>query len=151
MFIRALLLVIEGLVALMLIGIILLQKSKSEGLGVAFGGGMGETLFGSRAGNVLTKATIVLSVIFMANTLVLANLFVGQRVDQSLVEQSGLLDTAAPAPQAAPMGMQSPLAPGGVPGEMRPPDAPTAPLTGGDQPMTVTPLVAPPPPAAPEE
>ena len=150
MFIRALLLVIEGLVALLLIGIILLQKSKSEGLGVAFGGGMGETLFGSRAGNVLTKATIVLAVIFMANTLVLANLFVGQRVE-SLVEQSGLLDTTAPAPESAPMGMQGPLAPGGVPGEMRPPGAATAPLTGGDQPMTVTPLVAPPPPAATEE
>lgn len=74
-FAKVLFVIIEALVSLLLIGIILLQKSKSEGLGMAFGAGMGESLFGARAGNVLTKATIVLGVIFLANTLFLGVLF----------------------------------------------------------------------------
>lgn len=57
--------------ALLLVGIILLQKTKDEGLGLAFGAGVGETLFGSRAGNVLTKITIGLAVVFLVDTLIL--------------------------------------------------------------------------------
>ena len=41
----------------LLIGLILIQRSKNEGMGgLAMGAGMGEALFGSRAGNVLTRA-----------------------------------------------------------------------------------------------
>ena len=57
--------------SLLLVILILLQKSKSEGLGLAFGSGMGEALFGSRAGNILTKLTIIFAVVFLANTLLL--------------------------------------------------------------------------------
>ena len=64
----------EVLVAAMLIGIILIQKSKGQGMGAAFGGTMGESLFGTQMGNVLTKATVVLAVIFLVNTTVLARL-----------------------------------------------------------------------------
>ena len=52
----SLLLVVEVVSAFLLILIILAQKSKDQGLGMAFGGGMGESLFGSRAGNVLTRS-----------------------------------------------------------------------------------------------
>jgi len=83
--IRTLLIVVLAIVSLMLIGIILLQRSKSEGLGLAFGSGMGETLFGSRAGNVLTRITVILGVVFLVNTLVLANLFT--RRQASLAER----------------------------------------------------------------
>jgi len=74
-FLKALFIVIEVLCCLMLIGLILLQKSKSEGLGLAFGAGAGESLFGARAGNVLSKATVVLGIVFMATTLTLGVLF----------------------------------------------------------------------------
>ena len=40
---------IEAIISVLLIGIILLQKSKDEGLGLAFGAGVGETDFGGRA------------------------------------------------------------------------------------------------------
>lgn len=93
--IRTLLIVVLALVSLMLIGIILLQRSKSEGLGLAFGSGMGETLFGSRAGNVLTRITIILGVVFLVNTLVLANLFT--RREASLAERGLREDVPAGA------------------------------------------------------
>jgi preprotein translocase subunit SecG len=95
-FLKALFIVIEVLCSLLLIGLILLQKSKSEGLGLAFGAGAGESLFGARAGNVLSKATVVLGIVFMANSLLLGVLFAQK--DQTLMEQA-----AAPAPQPAAM------------------------------------------------
>jgi preprotein translocase subunit SecG len=70
-----LLIVVEILVSVLLILVILVQPSKSGGLGGALGGGMGEQLFGARTGNVLTKATIILASIFLANTLGLALLY----------------------------------------------------------------------------
>jgi preprotein translocase subunit SecG len=74
---KVLLIVIEVVSAILLIGIILIQKSKDEGLGLAFGSAMGETLFGSRAGNVLTKITVGLAVVFLINTLLIGYLMAG--------------------------------------------------------------------------
>jgi preprotein translocase subunit SecG len=70
-----LLIVVEIIVSLLLILVILVQPSKSGGLGGALGGGMGEQLFGARTGNVMTKATIVLASVFLANTLLLTVLY----------------------------------------------------------------------------
>jgi len=77
-YLKTLFIVVEVLCCLLLIGLILLQKSKSEGLGLAFGAGAGEALFGARAGNVLSKATVILGIVFMANTLLLGILFAQQ-------------------------------------------------------------------------
>ena len=96
-FLKALFIVVEVLCCLMLIGLILLQKSKSEGLGLAFGAGAGESLFGARAGNVLSKATVILGIVFLANSLLLGVLFAQK--DKTLMEQ-------APAPAAQPAAMQ---------------------------------------------
>ena len=93
-FLKALFIVVEVLCCLLLIGLVLLQKSKSEGLGLAFGAGAGESLFGARAGNVLSKATVVLGVVFMASTLILGVLF-AQR-DQPMFDP-----TVAPSDQPA--------------------------------------------------
>ena len=115
-FLRIILTFLEVLCSTLLIGVILLQKTKDEGLGLAFGGGMGESLFGSRAGNVLTKITITLSVIFLVNTVALSILY-SRGAETSLVEK--LSDKAArqqppapapgPAPEAAP-GSETPAA-----------------------------------------
>lgn len=81
-----LLIAVELVVSLLLILIILVQPSKSGGLGgAAFGGGgMGEQLFGARAGNVLTKGTVLFAVIFMVNTLALAFLYARGSDDRAL-------------------------------------------------------------------
>ncbi len=123
--VRGLLVVVEAVCALLLIGVILLQKSKSEGLGVAFGSGMGETLFGSRTGNVLTKITITLGIVFLVTTTLLAVLTTGHR-ERSLIDER-VTDT--PPPAAAP----APMAPSGLPAQ--------------ETPATMAPTLMPPPPA----
>jgi preprotein translocase subunit SecG len=55
----------------MLIGIVLIQDEQGEGLGGLFGGGS-STPFGSRSGNVLTKATSVLGAVFLCGAFALA-------------------------------------------------------------------------------
>lgn len=93
--IRTLLIILEAVCCLSLIGLILMQKSKSEGLGLAFGGGGNDSLLGARAGNVLTKATVGIGLLFLVNTLVLGVLFAGSA-------GGSLMDgVSAPAPVMA--------------------------------------------------
>ena len=99
--VRTLLIILEAACCLSLIGLVLLQKSKSEGLGMAFGSGGNDSLFGARAGNVLTKATIGIFILFIANTLLLGILFAGS-AKESLMDQA-VLDVAAPVSQPAPI------------------------------------------------
>ncbi|MCM8813852.1 MAG: preprotein translocase subunit SecG [Candidatus Omnitrophica bacterium] len=69
----ALVLTIHVLVSLFLIFIILIQSSKGEGLSDVFGGGSSQTtIFGTRTGTFLTKATTVAAVVFMLTCLSLA-------------------------------------------------------------------------------
>lgn len=72
--ITILLKIVLVLVCLLLVGVILLQRSKGSGAGVSFGGGMGEALFGAQMGDVLTKTTIILGIIFLVTTLALSRL-----------------------------------------------------------------------------
>ncbi len=62
----------EVIIALLLIGIVLIQQSKSQGGLGALSGGMTESIFGAATGNVITKATVVLATVFLVNTLLLA-------------------------------------------------------------------------------
>jgi preprotein translocase subunit SecG len=70
--------IVEVLVCLLLIGVILMQRNKGSGAGVSFGGGAAEAVFGAQMGNVLTKSTVILAVIFLANTLILSLLVARQ-------------------------------------------------------------------------
>lgn len=102
--VRTLLIILEAACSLALIGLILLQKSKSEGMGVAFGGGGSDSLLGARAGNVLTKATVGIGLVFLVNTLILGMLFAGS-ADQSVIDGTAM--PAAPVEQPA----QTPVLP----------------------------------------
>jgi preprotein translocase subunit SecG len=70
--ITTLLYVLEVIVSALLIGIVLIQQSKSQGGLGALAGGTTESIFGAATGNVITRTTVVLASIFMANTLLLA-------------------------------------------------------------------------------
>jgi len=59
--------------SLLLIGRVLIQPAKSGGMGAAFGG-IGESVFGGKAGSHLTKATVVMTALFFVLTLALAAL-----------------------------------------------------------------------------
>jgi len=96
---RYILILVEVITCLLLIGVILLQQAKSQGMGVAFGGGMGETLFGSRAGNILTKTTITLSIIFLANTALLGIMYTSKQ-ERSLVDSAVVPSAPSSGPVA---------------------------------------------------
>ncbi len=53
-------------VCVLMVMIVLLQPSQGEGLGSAFGGGISESFFGTRAMNWLARATIVLVLVYLA-------------------------------------------------------------------------------------
>jgi preprotein translocase subunit SecG len=65
------LLVFFVIVAILLILLVLVQDEEGTGLGGIFAGGSGSA-FGSRTGNVLTKATTVLGALFLVISLGLA-------------------------------------------------------------------------------
>ncbi len=74
------------LICAVLITIVLMQSSKGEGLaGVFGGGGGGQTLFGGRTGDVMTKATSILGAVFMILSLVLA--LISGRAPRPLIEE----------------------------------------------------------------
>ena len=98
--IRTLLIILEAACSLALIGLILLQKAKDGGLGMAFGSGGNDSLFGARAGNVLTKATVGIGVIFLVNTLILGMLFAGS-ADESLADKELSAQQPIPMEQTA--------------------------------------------------
>jgi preprotein translocase subunit SecG len=108
---KGIMILIEVFVSIMLVSIILVQRSKDEGLGLAFGSGVGETLFGSRAGNVLTKITVGLAVVFLLNTTLLALIYTRmgassgalvERMPMPAASSRPIVPPAGPAP-AAPM------------------------------------------------
>lgn len=72
---------------------------------MAFGAGMGETLFGSHIGNVLTKTTIILGIVFLVNTTVLAIL--GSKSNSGISSVTDSVPVAA-APAPAPLTPQDP-------------------------------------------
>lgn len=138
-YVKALLILIEIICSILLIVIILLQRSKNEGLGLAFGSQMGESLFGARAGNVLVKATVWLGIIFLVNTTVLAKIY-SKGTSQSLISGSSL---------PAPMARQVP-APAGVPAPGPAGQPATAGQPAANQPLAQdVPMSAPMTPSAP--
>jgi len=119
--VRSLLLVLEVICSILLIGLILLQKSKGGGLGLAFGGGGEGSMFGSRTGNVLTKATIVLGLLFLLNTLVLGMLFTGSSVvGPSKLDKELMKETGGEQPASVDVDGQLPV---DLPDENRPPES----------------------------
>ena len=69
------LIVLHVIVCAFLVLVVLLQAGKGGGMGIAFGGGGSQTVFGSSgAGNFLTKMTAICATIFFLNSLALAYL-----------------------------------------------------------------------------
>ena len=130
---KSVLLIVEVLSAFLLVVVILAQKSKDQGLGMAFGSGMGESLFGSRAGNVLTRMTVTLSVVFMTTTIFLGILFArGTSSSGSVMDRADSQMPLAPvAPATAPMAAPQQPAP------MMMDEMPMAPATEGSAPVVL--------------
>ena len=107
-------------VSLLLIALILIQPSKSGGMGAAFGG-IGESVFGGKAGSHLTKTTVIMTTIFFVIALALAA-FIGHGLNSGgdgVREELG-----RHAAQEAPPAVQAAAS------EAGPAPVPTAPPTG---------------------
>lgn len=112
--------VVEVLVCVLLITAVLIQKSKTQGAGLAFGAGVGETLFGGQIGNVMTKITVILTVIFLVNTTALTYMAVKGKYRRPVAVKN-VAPAPVQGPVAAPAGTEMPMEP--VPGGgMLPPE-----------------------------
>lgn len=154
---RGFLVFVEVVTCVLLVCVILLQKSKGQGMGLAFGAGVGEALFGAQAGNVLTKTTAVLAVIFLLNTTILSLMGAGHRAaaSRSLADKIPMTrpasgrqlpsnSTGSEAPSSGmPAGQQMPLQ--GVPSSIDQPAAPVPPVSS----LPVKPETAPLAPVSP--
>lgn len=66
--------IIHVIACIFLILVVLLQAGKGGGMGIAFGGGGSQTVFGSSgAGNFLTKLTAATAIVFIGTSLLLAH------------------------------------------------------------------------------
>lgn len=120
--------VVQALVAALLVGVILMQKSEGGGLGV---GGSPSGLMSARgAANFLTRATSVLATLFVVLSILLAAMAVnettGRDIDTSLQRNT---TPAAPARPADPLAGSA--NPGAGPA---PTQAPSGAATGGEVP-----------------
>ena len=99
---NTILLVLQVAVAVTLIGLILIQHGKGADAGAAFGSGASSTVFGARgSGNFLTKATSILALVFLLNSMGLAYL-AKERLTQVvtnplLQEQTTIIQEEQPA------------------------------------------------------
>jgi preprotein translocase subunit SecG len=86
------LIIAHVIVALVLIGVILIQRGQGADMGASFGGGGAQTLFGSRgSGSFLGKLTGGLAAAFMLTSLTLA--FFSQQQTGSVVERATVNST----------------------------------------------------------
>ncbi len=91
------LLVIQIVLSVLLITVILLQKTSADGLSGLGGGGGGSGLVTARAAaNFFTRATIVLAALFMINAIALANLSGKQNATSKKVLERALSEDSIP-------------------------------------------------------
>ena len=107
-----LLLVFHVLIALMLIGLILIQQGKGAQAGASFGSGASQTVFGSQgSGGFISRTTATLAAVFF-----ILNLFLAYYINKTSYRE------APPAPvstqtqeTAAPQENEKPSGPSSVP------------------------------------
>ncbi len=91
------------LVCLFMVLIILMQRSKQDGLGAAFGSGMTDSVFGADTSNVLSKMTVWCTALFFILTLALSSIYARKEGMSKITgELKASAEAAAPTPAVAP-------------------------------------------------
>ncbi len=107
---RGFILAVHVLLALMIIGLVLLQRGKGAEAGAGFGSGASGTVFGARGTSTLfSKLTAVFAALFFVTSLSLA--YLGTRTpgeSSSVLERSMLGARPASTPPAAPVPAPAP-------------------------------------------
>jgi preprotein translocase subunit SecG len=132
---RGFILSVHILLALMIVGLVLMQRGKGAEAGAGFGSGASGTVFGARGtATLFSKLTAVFAALFFGTSLLLA--YMGTR---SPSEPTSVLERAAQAEAHTP----SAAKPAAAPAPMNAAPAPAAP-------SPAAPAPAAPPPQAPE-
>ena len=101
--------------------VIMMQRSKQEGLGAAFGGGITEQMWGAQTSQVLVKATVWAAIFFFILSISLARLYSHRAtlIEKGSAVQQELLKPVAPVkpglPAIVPPTPTSSAAPAAVP------------------------------------
>ena len=91
---------VHVIAAVAITGLVLIQQGKGADMGASFGSGSSQTIFGSSgSGNVLSKSTSIIAVIFFITSLGLA-IVARQQADLS-IEDSGLIQNLDEITQAS--------------------------------------------------
>src|SRR6202035_772007 len=106
---RGVILGVHVLLALMIIGLVLLQRGKGAEAGAGFGSGASGTVFGARGTSTLfSKLTAVFAALFFVTSLSLAYLGTHTTAEPtSVLERAARADAAAP-PKAPPPAVTPP-------------------------------------------
>lgn len=92
----AFLISLHMLIAVVLIGLVLIQRGRGAEIGAAFGSGASQTVFGARgSGSFLSRMTAVMAALFFLSSLGLAYVYSKRSGDRASVTQ--LQQPAAPA------------------------------------------------------
>jgi preprotein translocase subunit SecG len=101
---RGLILSVHVLLALMIIGLVLLQRGKGAEAGAGFGSGASGTVFGARGTSTLfSKLTAVFAALFFVTSLSLAYLGTRSSEPSSVLERAAGTSTQGPPPVPAPV------------------------------------------------
>ena len=93
---------VHVIAAIAITGLVLIQQGKGADMGASFGSGSSQTIFGSSgSGNVLSKSTSIIAVVFFITSLGLA-VVARQQADLS-IEDSGLIQNLDEITQAPPV------------------------------------------------
>lgn len=116
------------ILAVLLTGVVLLQRSEGGGLGMGGGGGGGGVMSGRQAANALTRLTWILGVAIFCTSLAMTVLAARQATTGSIMDQIGVTGTEQPATPGLPSmpAYTPPPATGGNPLTPPAPDAPEA-------------------------
>ena len=97
-------------IALLIIGLVLLQRGKGADAGTGFGAGASGTVFGARgSATFFSRMTGVLATLFFVTSLTLAYLATQRTAPSSLLESAPAPQSVAPpAPEAPPAARELP-------------------------------------------
>jgi preprotein translocase subunit SecG len=130
---RGFILGVHVLLALMIIGLVLLQRGKGAEAGAGFGSGASGTVFGARGTSTLfSKLTAVFAALFFITSLTLAYLGARPTAEPTSVLERAAQAAAAAASKAPPALAPAPAAP-----------APAAPAPAEPNPTSPSPAVPP--------
>ena len=144
-FVTVLLYIVLTLISAFLICLVLIQRGKGGGLAGAFGGAGGSSAFGTKAGDVFTKVTMITAAIWIALNMLLVVISNNRTSAYARPDRPGAKSSFTPADSKLDLDKAGKGAPAIAPSDLPPPPPSSAkPSTG-----TPVPDTSGPPPVAP--